>query len=131
MGIASSVAPTDLQILTTEVLDAPVPVVRAIGELDLDSAPQLCAAIEDAARAARPPRVVIDFTAVSFCDSTGLRALIGAVREVEVLGGRAIVAAEPDGPLDRLLVLSGLREFLRVSDSAEAAAARLAPGSAR
>ena len=130
MGIASSVAPTDLQILTTEVLDAPVPVVRATGELDLDSAPQLCAAIEDAARAARPPRVVIDFTEVSFCDSTGLRALIGAVREVEVLGGRAIVAAEPDGPLDRLLVLSGLREFLRVSDSADAAAQRLTTGSA-
>ena len=58
---------------------------------------------------ARPPRVVIDFTGVSFCDSTGLRALIGAVREVEVLGGRAVVAAEPEGALDRLLVLSGLR----------------------
>ena len=69
--------------------------------------------------------MVIDLTGVSFCDSTGLRALIGAVREVEVLGGRAVVAAEPGGALDRMLTLSGLREFLRVSDSADAAAARL------
>lgn len=102
-----------------------MPVVRATGELDIDSAPRLCAAIEEAARMSRPPRVVIDLVGVSFCDSTGLRALIGAVREVEVLGGRAVVAAEPDGALDRLLVLSGLGEFLRVSDSAEAAAERL------
>ena len=123
-------APTDLKVLTTEVQDDPIPIVRATGELDLDTAPQLAAAIEEAARDARPPRVVIDFTGVSFCDSTGLRALIGAVREVEVLGGRAIVAAEPDGALDRLLMLSGLREFLRVSDSAEAAVSRLATGSA-
>ena len=123
-------APTDLKVLTTEVQDDPIPIVRATGELDLDTAPQLAAAIEEAARDARPPRVVIDFTGVSFCDSTGLRALIGAVREVEVLGGRAIVAAEPDGALDRLLMLSGLREFQRESDSAEAAVSRLATGSA-
>ena len=69
--------------------------------------------------------MVIDLTGVSFCDSTGLRALIGAVREVEVLGGRAVVAVEPEGALDRVLTLSGLGEFLRVCDSAEAAAARL------
>jgi anti-sigma B factor antagonist len=99
--------------------------------LDIDSAPRLCAAIENAARMKRPPRVVIDLVEISFCDSTGLRALIGAVREVEVLGGRAIVAAEPEGALGRLLTLSGLHEFLPVTDSAEAAIERLTTGSAR
>jgi anti-sigma B factor antagonist len=124
------VAPLDLKALTTEVSDAPIPVVRASGELDIDSAAQLCGAIQEAATHAPRPRVVIDLTDVSFCDSTGLRALIGAVREVEVLGGRAVVAAEPGGALDRVLSLSGLLEFLRVSDTAEAAADRLATGSA-
>jgi anti-anti-sigma factor len=97
--------------------------------LDIDSAPRLCAAIEEAARRSRPPRVVIDLVGISFCDSTGLRALIRAVREVEVLGGRAVVAAEPDGALGRLLTLSGLHEFLPVRDSAEAAVERLSTGS--
>ena len=124
-------ASIDLKLLTTEVLDAPVPVMRAAGELDIDTAAQLCGAIHEAATTARPPRVVIDLTGVSFCDSTGLRALIGAVREVEVLGGRAVVAVEPEGALDRVLMLSGLGEFLRVCDSAEAAAARLAGQPAR
>ena len=118
-------ASIDLKLLTTEVLDAPVPVVKAAGELDIDTAAQLCGAIQQAATHAHRPRVVIDLTGVSFCDSTGLRALIGAVREVEVLGGRAVVAVEPEGALERVLMLSGLREFLRVCDSAEAAAARL------
>jgi anti-anti-sigma factor len=124
------VAPLDLNVLTTEVVDTPVPVVRAAGELDIDTAAQLCGAIEEAATHAPRPRVVIDLTGVSFCDSTGLRALIGAVREVEVLGGRAVVAVEPEGALERVLMLSGLREFLRVCETAEAATRRLATGSA-
>jgi anti-anti-sigma factor len=122
------VAPLELNLLTIEVVDTPVPVVRARGDLDLDTAAQLCGAIQAAAADARPPRVVVDLTGVGFCDSTGLRALIGAVREVEVLGGVAVVAVEPEGGVDRILALSGLREFLRVCDSAEAAAERLSPG---
>ena len=118
-------ASINLTVLTLEVSDAPVPVVRATGELDLDTAAQLCGGIHEAATRTPRPRVVIDLTGVSFCDSTGLRALIGAVREVEVLGGRAVVAVEPEGALDRVLTLSGLGEFLRVCGSAEAAAARL------
>jgi anti-sigma B factor antagonist len=122
-------ASTDLSLLSIEVLDAPVPVVRATGELDLNTAPQLCAEIQRAVTRAsrRPRRVVIDLVGLAFCDSTGLRALIGAVREVEVLGGVAVVAVAPEGALDRLLELSGLREFLRVSSSAEEALRRLSP----
>jgi len=42
-------APTDLQLLTTEIVDAPVPIVRVGGELDLSTAAQLCRAIHTAA----------------------------------------------------------------------------------
>jgi len=89
----------------------------------------LCRAIHAAALAApKPPRLIVDLTALTFCDSTGLRALIGAVKEVDVLGGRAVLAVAPDGMLDRLLDLSGLREFLRVTPSVEAAQQRLSAG---
>jgi anti-sigma B factor antagonist len=120
-------APTDLQLLTTEIVDAPVPIIRVGGELDLSTAAQLCRAIHTAAAetALRPPRVVVDLTELEFCDSTGLGALVGAVREVRVLGGKAVLAVTPGSTLDRLLDLSGLGEFLRVEDSSEAALRRL------
>jgi anti-sigma B factor antagonist len=69
--------------------------------------------------------LIVDLTGLEFCDSTGLRGLIGGVKEVDVLGGKAVVAVEPGGMLDRLLDLSGLSEFLRVTDSVEAAERRL------
>ena len=38
-----------------------------------------------------------------------------AVREIEVLGGKATVVVTPDGAVDRLLAMTGASEFLRVS----------------
>ena len=120
-------APTDLQLLTVEIVDAPVPIVRVGGELDLSTAAQLCRAIQTAASeaAVRPPRLVVDLTALEFCDSTGLGALVGAVREVRVLGGKAVLAVTPGSTLDRLMDLSGLGEFLRVTDTPDAALRKL------
>jgi anti-sigma B factor antagonist len=110
-------------ILDVVIVDS---TVRATGELDISTVAQLCRAIHTAATGApQPPRLIVDLTGLTFCDSTGLRALIGAIREVAVLGGKAVVAVEPDGMLDRLLDLSGLSEFLRVTDSVEAAQRRL------
>jgi anti-anti-sigma factor len=116
-----------MHLLSTEIVDAGVPVVRVTGELDISTVGQLVRVIGAAARdaAAKPPRLVVDLTELAFCDSTGLRALIGAVKEVHVLGGRVVLAVAPGGTLDVLLNLSGLREFLRVADSLEAAVARV------
>jgi anti-sigma B factor antagonist len=120
-------ARSDMHLLSTEIVGADVPIVRVTGELDISTVAQLCRAIQTAATAAalKPPRLVVDLMALEFCDSTGLRALIGAVKEVHVLGGKVVLAVEPAGRLDHLLDLSGLREFLRVSDSLDAALARL------
>jgi anti-sigma B factor antagonist len=111
--------------LTTDTHADHPAVVEAHGELDLSNAARLCRAIEEASADRFAPRVVIDLSGLAFCDSTGLRALVGAVREVEVLGGNAVVVAEPEGTLDRLLTLAGLHEFLRVEHSLDAARDRL------
>lgn len=120
-------APSDMHLLSTEIVDAGVPVVRVTGELDISTVAQLVRVIGAAASGAavKPPRLVVDLTGLEFCDSTGLRALIGAVKEVHVLGGRVVLAVAPGGTLDVLLNLSGLREFLRVADSLDAAVARV------
>jgi len=95
-------------------------VLEAGGELDLGSAARLAAAVGAAAQAARP-RVVIDLSRLEFCDSTGLRALMGATREVEVRGGRLVLVAPPGSPIERLLELTGVAEFLPAVATREAA----------
>ena len=90
-----------------------VRLLEVFGELDLATAPKLCALI-DAARIHRAKRLVIDLTAVDFCDSTGLRALLGASTEMRVSGGRLTIACLPNGAVARLFELVGARERLRV-----------------
>jgi anti-sigma B factor antagonist len=89
-------------------------VVRARGELDLATAGLLVRAIGTAAADIPRPRVLVDLAEVEFCDSAGLRALLGAAREIEARAGRMVVAVVPGSVVDRLLELVGLREFLRV-----------------
>ncbi|MDF3293675.1 MULTISPECIES: STAS domain-containing protein [Streptomyces] len=51
--------------------------VAAIGEVDLDSSPQLSAAL-DVAVSDGADRVDVDFSRVTFCDCAGLNALLAA-----------------------------------------------------
>ncbi len=90
--------------------------LEVFGELDLATAPKLCSAL-DGARAHRVKRLVIDLTGVDFCDSTGLRALLGASTELRVSGGRLAVACLPNSPVARLFDIVGARETLRVFDT--------------
>ncbi|MET9618904.1 STAS domain-containing protein [Kitasatospora indigofera] len=73
---------------TTTVRDTPAgPVVEAAGELDLVGAPILHTALHRAlAIHPAPPKLVIDLAAVTFCDSTGLDALLLARTEAERQG---------------------------------------------
>jgi anti-anti-sigma factor len=118
-------APTTPHPLAIEIVDGPVPVLRVRGDLDLSTAGRLARTVQAVGGVRRRTRIVIDLMELEFCDSTGLRALMSAVREVEVIGGRAALAVLPGGPFDRLLGLTGLSEFLCVADSPEAALKRL------
>src|SRR5215218_1028765 len=65
----------------------PAHVIAMRGELDLATAPRLCVRI-DAARHEGTRRMVVDLTTAGFCDSVGLRALIGSHQEMAAQGGR-------------------------------------------
>ena len=99
-----------------------VRLVEVFGELDLATAPRLCAVLDEA-RAQRVRRVVIDLTGVDFCDSTGLRALLGASTELRHAGGRLAVAVLPNGAVSRLFEITGIGENLPTSNSQEEAIA--------
>jgi anti-sigma B factor antagonist len=89
--------------------------IEAAGELDLDSAPMLCAAIADGRYMPVRENVVVDLSRVEFCDSTGLKALVDASREVRIGGGVLVAIVPADGAVRRVIALTGVDEFLRVS----------------
>ena len=100
-----------------------VKVIHVAGELDIATAPRLCARL-DATRTGRRPRLLVDLTDVDFCYSTGLRALLGAASEVRAHGGRFAIVCPPSGDVARLLEVVGAGEWMAIhSDPASGMAA--------
>jgi anti-sigma B factor antagonist len=103
-----------------------VHVIAMRGELDLATAPSLAVHI-DRARAAGARRLLVDLTTADFCDSTGLRALVGCRREIVAGGGRMVVAVLEDSAVARMFTLAGAHELLPVHEGTQQALAALAP----
>ena len=82
-------------------------IVSVTGELDMATAPLLTSAMVEAAEHERKT-VTIDAAGVTFCDSTGLRSLLGAP------GPRPIVLRSPSDVLVRLLDLTGTTERFKI-----------------
>jgi anti-sigma B factor antagonist len=78
--------------------------VAVVGEVDLATAPRLSAALGGHGDA---ERVVLDLTAATFIDSTGLRVLIEADRRCAATSRRFVLVVD-DGPVLRLLELCDL-----------------------
>jgi anti-sigma B factor antagonist len=117
-------APVDFSVDERE--EEGVRVLAVAGELDIATAPSLCARL-DASRAARQPRLVVDLSGVEFCDSTGLRALLGAASEVHTHGGRFALVCRPEGNVARLLDIVGASELIAIHPDRDAALSAVAP----
>lgn len=93
----------------------------AIGELDLATVEILEAAVETAINEGFN-RLVIDLTALSFMDSTGMRALlVTSQRLAEENGTLGVVLT--GGPVARALAVTGVDRLLKLFDTVEAAKA--------
>jgi anti-sigma B factor antagonist len=117
-------APAEFAIDASEI--DRVCVIEVVGELDLSSAPALCARLEQVLRQ-RAPRVLIDLSRLQFCDSTGLRALFGAVQEAQIRRARLRIVSPSEPAAARVFELSGGAEFLPLTSCAAVGLAELAP----
>ena len=94
---------TEVQLEVIET-DGPLAVLRAVGELDLLTAPELyqlgAATVDD------HPRLILEMSGVGFCDSSGFNALLRLRRRAMDAGGRLVLAAAPE-QVQRLLALTG------------------------
>jgi anti-sigma B factor antagonist len=106
--------------LTVERYDSVATVVVS-GELDLATAPRLSAAVAEHGDA---KLLVLDMTATTFIDSTGVRALLHADRRSLGSGSRLVVVAG-DGAVRKVLELCGLDGRLTLVSDRPAPAADL------
>lgn len=96
-------------------------VFRLRGSLDLATAPTVRAALTDATDKGGH-HIVVDLTQLEFLDSTGLGVLIGAHRRAAERGGSLRLIVH-DGPISRLLNITGLIGVFAVYHSLEDARA--------
>lgn len=91
-------------------------VVAARGELDLATAPQLEEVLLPALKDGGA--VVLDLRALEFMDSTGVRVIVAShVAAGESGGSLVLVRTDPEGPVGRVLEISGLDGILEFVES--------------
>lgn len=96
-------------VLSLEAMrDDGIVTLRLSGELDLAGAPELEAAIEDA-MADAGSRLVIDFSGLTFIDSTGIAILVAAMGDERAAGRLAFVPSTAPA-VTRVLKLTGVEE---------------------
>ncbi|WP_243638895.1 STAS domain-containing protein [Streptacidiphilus pinicola] len=80
----------------TETVGPGAAVLRLVGELDHDTAPLLRTALRrcDDAGAGR---ILVDFTSLGFCDSTGLNLLLEARGRAAARGAEVVLVGLPPG----------------------------------
>ncbi|MEU9019746.1 STAS domain-containing protein [Actinomadura sp. NPDC048394] len=88
-------------------------VVQVSGELDLATAPGLSARVGRLIAEGDPPRIVLDLGGVSFCDSSGINALVRLWKHISAAGGQLLVL-RPQPRLVTLLSRTGVDRWVPV-----------------
>jgi anti-sigma B factor antagonist len=86
------------------------------GEIDLYTVPKLQRELATALASGDSIRLVVDLSAVDFCDSTGVNVLLAAHRQARERGGDLELAA-PRPAVRKILQVTGLETVFTVTDN--------------
>jgi anti-sigma B factor antagonist len=103
----------EFEVETT--VDGGVTVVAVRGEVDLDTASRLEEALRTAGDDA--PGLIVDLSATSFFDSTGIHALLRAGSRAGAQGVRLFLVCSPAGIPRRVLEITGVERLYAVCDT--------------
>jgi anti-sigma B factor antagonist len=106
--------------ISSRVVDGAL-VLSVAGEVDLDTAPQLQAAIMDAIDRTAGAACIVDLTGVSFLGSAGLTALLSTTRHAEARSEPLPIVVDANRPVIRPIELTGLDAVLRLYHSVDEA----------
>ena len=87
--------------------------IALIGELDHHAAREIGGRLDRAIEAALPLRLVLDWSGVTFMDSSGIALLIRARQRMQELGGTADVCGAA-AQARRVLDAAGLQRYLTI-----------------
>ncbi|MBQ8108527.1 MAG: STAS domain-containing protein [Ruminococcus sp.] len=91
-------------------------VAEILGDLDHHSASLIREDIDREINCRQPQRLVIDFSGVTFMDSSGIGLIMGRYRLMQELGGEVMVACVP-GYIRKVLRLAGIDRLTGIADS--------------
>lgn len=100
--------------------DGAVRMIRMVGELDLDTVNRSRGSLESAVATAPTPKIVVDLSELTFCDSSGVRALL-ALHRLAADAGREFWVREPTRAVAQVLNLTGADRLLLARDDGTSA----------
>lgn len=100
-------------IFEAHIERVPELVVRVSGEIDLATVDTFSAVIDEALL--ETSRLIVDFSATTFLDSTGLSVLVAAHRQLGQ-NRRALVLRAPSDVVRRALAVSGVDDLVTIED---------------
>ena len=95
-------------------------IVHMIGELDHHSAEEVRNKIDDRLERNNLKKLIMDFSHVSFMDSSGIGVVIGRYKKLSLKGGSVCITKVIDS-VNRVFQLSGMFKIIKVYDSIDKA----------
>jgi anti-sigma B factor antagonist len=89
-------------------------VIAPQGAVDIATCDELAASLDEVI-AGGAVIIVLDLANIDFIDSSGIRVIVRAARQVEQNGGRLLVE-NASGATQRILEVAGILEQLRITD---------------
>ena len=101
--------------------------VSLSGELDHHTAKEVKSLIEEVVKNRGVKNLVLDFSNLTFMDSSGIGVVVGRYKLITSLGGRIAIAGAKNN-VSRLLYMSGINKIIELFDCAEDAFSSLQEG---
>ena len=105
-GILFCVKGSEKMVVETDYTDN-ILTAKLYGEIDHHQAPAIRQKIDGQTESLRPKELHLDFSHVSFMDSSGIGLIMGRYRQVSLIGGRLKVVNVPNS-LQKIINLSGI-----------------------
>ena len=90
-------------------------VIFLSGDIDHHSSELLRKEIDEIIRKTEPEESVLDFSGVTFCDSSGIALVLGRYKLMNAAGGKVTLCSLPKSAKN-IFLMAGLDRFVRIKE---------------
>ncbi|SHK04831.1 anti-anti-sigma regulatory factor, SpoIIAA [Hathewaya proteolytica DSM 3090] len=99
-------------------------IIRMYGELDHHTCEEVRNKLDDRIEREKVKKVILDFRAITFMDSSGIGVIIGRYKKINQSGGK-ICVAEATGTVEKVFMLSGMNKIIDIYTTVDNALEKL------